>query len=197
MQSCKQHHHTILLVLVCHHHQTKLNFYACCFSPTFLEQTFLLSSPHIFLGNGFQWATLLYCSCLYSARFLLLPSFHVLICWLLHSFSELWKIIEKRIISFIERPSVIAGTSKHEKFNWFMWLYVLHKSVTWASQITWGQKSVYNFGKQKSPFFFSIHVGNCYMNWHEFQHVYVWRINVQVSYPYTIRYTFFVKSQHS
>ena len=76
MQSCKQHHHTILLVLVCHH-QTKLNFYACCFSSTFLEQTFLLSSPHIFLGNGFQWATLLYCSCVYSARFLLLPSFHV------------------------------------------------------------------------------------------------------------------------
>ena len=100
-------------------------------------------------------------------------------------FSELWRIILKKYY-IIERPSVIPGTSKHEKFNWFMWLYYLHKSVIWASQISWGQKSVYNFGKQKSPFFFSIHVGNCYMNWHEFQHGYVWRINVQVSYPYTI-----------
>ena len=124
--------------------------------------------------------------------FCILP-FMLLICWLLHSFlrpnstvfSELWKIVLKKYY-IIERPSVIPGTSKHEKFNWFMWLYYLHKSVIWASQISWGQKSVYNFGKQKSPFFFSIHVGNCYMNWHEFQHGYVWRINVQVSYPYTI-----------
>ena len=150
MQSCKQHHHTILLVLVCHHHQTKLNFYACCFSPTFLEQTFLLSSPHIFLGNGFQWATLLYCSCLYSARFLLLPSFHVLICWLLHSFSELWKIIEKRIISFIERPSVIAGTSKHEKFNWF--IFFINLSLEHLKSLE--AKKVFTILANKSRHFF-------------------------------------------
>ena len=152
MQSCKQHHHTILLVLVCHHHQTKLNFYACCFSPTFLEQTFLLSSPHIFLGNGFQWATLLYCSCLYSARSLLLPSFHVLICWLLHSFSELWKIIKKK--NYIIHWEAISHCWDLKTWK-IQLIYFLHKSVTWASQISWGQKSVYNFGKQKSPFFFN------------------------------------------
>ena len=155
MQSCKQHHHTILLVLVCHH-QTKLNFYACCFSPTFLEQTFLLSSPHIFLGNGFQWATLLYCSCLYSARFLLLPSFHV-VDMLASSFiskakfNRFFRIMKKYYI--IERPSVIPGTSKHEKFNWFMWLYFLHKSVTWASQISWGQKKCLQFWQTKVAIF--------------------------------------------
>ena len=100
-------------------------------------------------------------------------------------FSGLWKIILKKYY-IIERPSVIPGTSKHEKFNWFMWLYVLHKSVTWASsQISWGQKKCLQFWQTKVAIFFSIHVGNCYMNWHEFQHVYVWRINVQVSYPYT------------
>ena len=92
--------------------------------------------------------------------FCLLP-FMLLICWLLHSFlrpnstvfSELWKIVLKKYY-IIERPSVIPGTSKHEKFNWFMWLYVLHKSVTWASQISWGQKRCLQFWQTKvaNPF---------------------------------------------
>ena len=67
-------------------------------------------------------------------------------------FSGLWKIILKKYY-IIERPSVILGTSKHEKFNWFMWLYFLHKSVTWASQISWGQKKCLQFWQTKVAIF--------------------------------------------
>ena len=63
------------------------------------------------------------------------------------------EICEFRIHStFIERPSVIPGTSKHEKFNWF--IFFINLSLEHLKSLE-AKKSVYNFGKQKSPFFFN------------------------------------------
>ena len=96
-------------------------------------------------------------------------------------FSELWK----SIISLRGHQSFLGPQNMKNSIDLCGCIFFINLSLEHLKSLE-AKKSVYNFGKQKSPFFFSIHVGNCYMNWHEFQHVYVWRINVQVSYPYTI-----------
>ena len=100
--------------------------------------------------------------------FCFLP-FMLLICWLLHSFLRpnstvffriMKNCIKKSIISLRGNQSLLGPQNMKNSIDLCGCMYFINLSLEHHLKSLEAKKSVYNFGKQKSP----IHFGNCYMN---------------------------------